>query len=95
MLALHPFPNFFISVSDPVAAGLISDMNGAPDKNATGTSNFIPIKDIFEFAKEFTPDVQTYGILYNTGEINSVTTAQNAMAYLDEAGLKYIETDLP
>lgn len=84
-------PNFFISVSDPVAAGLISDMNGAPDKNATGTSNFIPIKDIFEFAKEFTPDVQTYGILYNTGEINSVTTAQNAMAYLDEAGLKYIE----
>ena len=84
-------PNFFISVGDPVGAGLISDMDAAPDKNATGTSNYIPISDIFEFAAEFTPDVQTYGILYNTGEVNAVTTAQNAMAYLDEAGIGYVE----
>lgn len=84
-------PNFFISVSDPVSAGLISDMNKAPDKNATGTSNYIPINDIFEFADKLTPGIQTYGILYNTGEVNAVTTAQNAMKYLDEKGIKYVE----
>lgn len=84
-------PNFFISVGDPVSAGLISDMNAAPDKNATGTSNYIPIKDIFKFAATLTPDVKTYGILYNTGEVNAVSTAKNAMAYLDENGIAYVE----
>lgn len=84
-------PDFFISVGDPVSAGLISDMDAAPDKNATGTSNYIPIQDIFEFAAEFTPDVKSYGILYNTGEVNAVSTAQNAMKYLDEAGISYVE----
>lgn len=84
-------PDFFISVGDPVKAGLISDMNAAPDNNATGTSNYIPISDIFEFAATLTPDVKTYGILYNTGEVNAVSTAQNAMAYLDEKGIPYVE----
>lgn len=84
-------PNFFISVGDPVKAGLISDMNAAPDKNATGTSNYIPINDIFEFAAILTPDVKSYGILYNTGEVNAVSTAKNAMAYLDEHGISYVE----
>lgn len=84
-------PNFFISVGDPVGAGLISDMDAAPDKNATGTSNYIPINDIFEFAVTLTPDVETYGILYNTGEVNAVTTAKNAMAYLDENDIAYVE----
>ena len=84
-------PNFFISVGDPVKAGLISDMNAAPDKNATGTSNYIPINDIFEFAATLTPDVKGYGILYNTGEVNAVSTAKNAMAYLDEHGISYVE----
>lgn len=84
-------PNFFISVGDPVGAGLISDMDAAPDKNATGTSNYIPIEDIFTFAEELTPGIATYGILYNTGEVNAVTTAENAIAYLEENGIAYVE----
>lgn len=84
-------PNFFISVGDPVGAGLITDMNAAPDMNATGTSNAVPVSEIFNLANQLTPDVKTYGILYNTGEVNSVHTADNAKKYLDEQGLKYIE----
>ena len=38
-------PVVFISVSDPVGAGILSDMN-APENNATGTSNAIPVEDI-------------------------------------------------
>lgn len=84
-------PVVFISVSDPVGAGVISNME-KPDKNATGTSNKIPVKDIFDLAKKLTPNVKTYGIMYNTSEINAVNTAKDAMAYLDSIGLKYVES---
>ena len=83
-------PVFFTSVSDPVAAGIISDMD-APDKNATGTSNAIPVEDIFALAEKLTPDVKTYGFIYNTSEDNAVSTVEAAKSYLDEKGLSYEE----
>ena len=48
------------------------------DKTAVETIKKIP------GVKAVMPQIQTYGILYNTGEVNAVTTAQNAMKYLDE-----------
>lgn len=83
-------PVVFISVSDPVSAGVLTDMEH-PDKNATGTSNAIPISEIFGLSEQLTPGVQTYGILYCTSEVNSVSTAEQAKAYLDENGLHYVE----
>ncbi len=83
-------PVFFISVSNPVGAGIITDMN-TPDKNATGTSNAIPVSEMFKLSDKLTPERQTYGMIYNTGEVNSVTTIKNAKAYLDQNGLKYKE----
>lgn len=84
-------PVVFISVSAPVAAGVMSSME-KPDKNATGTSNAIPVSDIFELSDSLIPGSQTYGFIYNTGEVNSVNTVKDAKAYLDGKGLKYIET---
>jgi len=83
-------PVFFISVSNPVGAGVITEMN-KPDKNATGTSNFIPVDEMFKLADKLTPGCETYGLIYNTGEINSVTTIESAKAYLEKAGLSYKE----
>ena len=48
-------PVVFIAVSAPVAAGVITDMDH-PDKNATGTSNAIPVSDIFALNNQLTPD---------------------------------------
>ncbi|MDL2233280.1 ABC transporter substrate-binding protein [Ruminococcaceae bacterium OttesenSCG-928-L11] len=79
-------PVFYISVSDPLAAGVITDM-AKPDKNATGTSNAIPVDEIFKLADELTPGVQTYGILYNTGEVNSVKTVNSAKEYMEGRGI--------
>ena len=83
-------PVFFIAVSDPVGAGVITDMEH-PDKNATGTSNAIPVEDIFALSDQLTPGCETYGILYNTSEVNAVNTAANAKEYLEGAGLSYVE----
>lgn len=83
-------PVFFIAVSSPVQAGVISDM-ARPDKNATGTSNAIPIEENFKLADQLTPGCQTYGLVYSAGEINAVRTIEEAKAYMDSAGLSYKE----
>ena len=83
-------PDIFIAVSAPVAAGILSDLE-TPDKNATGTSNAIPVSDIFGLADQLTPGNATYGFLYCTSEVNSVNTVEAAKAYCDENDLKYVE----
>jgi putative ABC transport system substrate-binding protein len=83
-------PVFFISVGNPVGAGIITDMS-TPDKNATGTSNAIPVSEMFKLSDQLTPGCETYGLIYNTGEVNSVTTVENAKKYMDANGLKYEE----
>ena len=83
-------PVVFISVSNPTGAGIITDV-AHPDKNATGTSNAIPVSEMFKLADRLTPGCQTYGLLYTTGEINAVTTINDAKAYMDANGIKYVE----
>ena len=83
-------PMFFISVSNPVGAGIITDM-AVPDKNATGTSNAIPVDEMFKLSAKLTPNVKTYGLVYCTSEVNSVTTIEKAKAYMDANGLSYAE----
>lgn len=83
-------PVVFISVTDPVGAGIMSSMD-TPDKNATGTSNVIPVSEIFGLADTLTPDYQTVGLLYCSGEKNAVLTIDKAKAFLDEQGIAYEE----
>ena len=81
-------PNFFCAVSAPVAAGVITDMS-APDKNSTGTSNAIPVADIFALADALTPGILKYGLIYSTSETNAANTVQACEDYLDEKGIAY------
>lgn len=84
-------PVVFISVTDPVAAGVMEALD-KPTLGATGTSNVIPVDEIFNLADELaSEDIETYGLLYCTGESNAVSTIAKAKAYLDEAGKKYEE----
>ena len=83
-------PMFFISVSNPVGAGIVTDMD-KPDQNATGTSNAIPIDEMFKLSEQLTPGCKTYGLIYCTSEVNSLTTIDSAKAYMDANGLAYEE----
>lgn len=83
-------PMFFISVSNPVGAGIITDM-AHPDKNCTGASNAIPVEQMFKLSEQLTPGIKTYGLIYCTSEVNSVTTITNAKAYMDANGISYVE----
>ncbi len=83
-------PQVFIAVSDPIKAGVVTSMEN-PDHNATGTSNPIPVEGIIELSKDLTPGIETFGILYNTSEVNSVSTVNKAKEYMNDQGYKIIE----
>ena len=61
-------PVFFCAVSAPTAAGILTDMD-KPDKNATGTSNAIPVSKIIDLAQATTP-VKKIGLIYSGNEDN-------------------------
>ena len=83
-------PVVFVSVSNPLTAGIVTSMK-QPDLNATGTSNPIPVQEIFELSEKLTPDVSKFGILYTSGEVNSVNTANKAKDYLTSKGIEFTE----
>ena len=74
-------------------AGLVTSFEETTG-NITGVSNSIPIEDIFKLALEITPDVKTFGFVYNTSEVNSVAGIERAKAYCDENGIGYKEATI-
>lgn len=83
-------PCFFCAVSDPVAADVLSSLE-TPDKNATGTSNAIPVSDIIDMGYKLTPDVKKWGFLYSTSQVNSKSTVQAAEEYLKSKNVAFSE----
>ncbi len=86
-------PVIFSAVTDPVAAGLVENLD-APEGNITGTSDAIPVEKIFALAEELTPDVQSFGLLYNPGEDNSVSVITEVKAYLEGKNIPYEEASV-
>ena len=62
----------YTAVTDPVAAEL-SDKDGKPVGEVTGTSDKLPIKQQLEMMREMLPDAKKLGIMYTTSEANSVS----------------------
>lgn len=86
-------PIVFSAVSDPVAANLTTSLE-KPDKNITGTSDSVPVEKIIDMALQLTPDIKTFGFIYNSGEDSSVANIDRAKAYCEEKGLSYVEANV-
>ncbi|MEG2165861.1 MAG: ABC transporter substrate-binding protein, partial [Ruthenibacterium sp.] len=84
-------PVVFSAVTDPVAAELVDSFD-APGGNITGTSDAIAVDKIFALAAELTPDVKTFGLIYNTSEVNSASTIESAKAYLAGQNIACVES---
>lgn len=93
LAATTTVPIVFSAVSDPVAAGLVTAFDQTT-ANITGVSNSIPIEDIFALASELTPKAKTFGFVYNTSEVNSVSGITRAKKYCDENGIAYKEATI-
>lgn len=64
-------PIIFASVTDPIKASLIKDRSS--NNKICGVSNFIDVTPQLQLIKTILPKSKTIGIIYNPGEINSVS----------------------
>lgn len=83
-------PIIFSAVTDPVTDLQLNSLD-APGGNVTGTSDNIPVEEIFKVADELTPDASHFGLLYCTSEPSSAGVIENAKACLDGEGKTYTE----
>ncbi|MDZ7672058.1 MAG: ABC transporter substrate-binding protein [Halanaerobiales bacterium] len=83
-------PLLITAVTDPVEAGLVSDLVNK-EENVTGTTDMNPVADQLSLIKQFVPDAKTIGILYNSGEVNSVVQVDIAKEAASEMDLEIVE----
>lgn len=83
--AVKEVPVIFSAVTDPKGAGLEA-------KGITGVSDMTPIKKQLELLKQLLPTAKTVGMVYNTGEQNSVVQVEMAKTIAKELGLEILCT---
>lgn len=88
--SVKDIPVIFTAVTDPVAAKIVPDMQ-KPGGNITGTSDMNPIKEQLSLVKEVKPDAKKVGVLYNSGEANSVIQIELAKKLAPELGIELVE----
>ena len=86
---IKQIPIVFAAVTDPVGAGLVKSME-QPGGNVTGTSDMSPIDRQLELILEFMPQMKKLGVIYNSGEVNSMTLVR---VLKEEAGKRGIEVE--
>jgi putative ABC transport system substrate-binding protein len=88
--ATTTIPIVFGAVTDPVAAGLVKNAE-APEANVTGASDMLPVQPHLDLIKQIVPNVKTIGLLYSSGEANSVALVEKEKAAAAAMGLKVVE----
>lgn len=92
--ATRDIPIVFTSVTDPVAAKLITSFE-EPGGNVTGTSDGNPeaIPSTIAFMAE-EMGIKSVGTVYNTGEANSIAQVETMKKEAENAGLKLVEASV-
>jgi putative tryptophan/tyrosine transport system substrate-binding protein len=88
--ATKDIPIMITAVTDPVATKIVSSMD-KPGANVTGTSDMNPIKEQLNLVKEIKPEAKKVGVLYNSGEANSVVQIELAKKIAPTLGLELVE----
>lgn len=88
--ATKDIPILITAVTDPVAAGLVKSID-KPERNVSGTSDYISIDKNLELIKLFIPDAKTIGVLYNTSEANSKIQVDTLKEYASKNNYKVVE----
>ncbi|MDR1081232.1 MAG: ABC transporter substrate-binding protein [Deltaproteobacteria bacterium] len=83
-------PILFTAVTDPVDAKLVASA-ASPGGNVTGTTDLNPVAAQLALIKEIQPTAKRIGIIYNSGESNSVVQVELARRSAAANGLELIE----
>ncbi|HEB97239.1 MAG TPA: ABC transporter substrate-binding protein [Sedimenticola thiotaurini] len=83
-------PLLFTAVTDPVAAGLVKDLQH-PGRWITGVSDRLPLREHLRMVQSFLPGLRRLGVLYNAGEANSKSIVSGMRALSGEMGFELVE----
>lgn len=83
-------PFIFTAVTDPVAAGLVKDLQ-KPDQGITGVSDLLPVEEHIRMVLEYDSNIKKLGLLYNAGEANSKATIASIKALSGKLGFETVE----
>lgn len=83
-------PFLFTAVTDPVAAGLVKDLQ-KPDPGITGVSDLLPIEEHIRMVLSYSGDIKKLGLLYNAGEANSKATIAAIKDLSNRLGFETVE----
>lgn len=75
-------PVIYTAVTDPVSAEVATE-DKMPTRNATGTSDKLPVEAQLDLIRKVLPDAKSIGILYTTSEVNSESAIKE---YKEKAG---------
>lgn len=78
------------AITDYVSAKLV-ESNEKPGYNVSGTSDMNPVSAQIELLKKLAPEAKTVGVLFTTGETNSVIQAAMAKEAIEAQGMTYVE----
>ena len=95
--ATADIPVLGTSVTDYATALSIEDWTGTVGGNISGTSDLAPLDQQADMLQELFPDAQNVGLLYCSGEPNSVYQVETIEGYLTEMGYtctQYAFTDV-
>lgn len=83
-------PFVFTAVTDPVAAGLVANLE-KPGGNITGVSDLLPMDKHIGMVRRFYPNLKRLGVIYNAGEANSKTSVAQIRDEGKRHGFEVIE----
>lgn len=86
-------PVIMSAVTDPEAAGLVSNME-EPGGNITGVSDFAPIDQQIELIQTLVPEAESLGIIYNSSEVNVAKQVETARQVAQDAGFAVEEASI-
>ncbi|MCP3960402.1 MAG: ABC transporter substrate-binding protein [bacterium] len=87
---LERFPVVFAAVSDPVGAGLVTDLR-RPEAEVTGASDAWPYASQLVLIREILPDANDLGVIYDPVEMASQQSIRSINDIAPEVGFEVIE----
>lgn len=79
----------FASVTDPIAAGVLLEKE-CQVHDVTGVSNFVPLEPQVALMLKMQPNLKSLGMLYNSGEANSVGIIEKMRVICNEKGIEFV-----
>lgn len=80
-------PIIFTVVVDPVSAGVVPSWENGSDR-FVGSSNMQSLEAVIDFARDLLGDIDSFGMLYNPGDVADMTQLEQARAVASEMGIE-------